>query len=116
MSRRSGIWTVNSPLSAALLWFKKFASCYSWLADRIVGSKRRHRDNRFSVARETSVIRPTLQIEFCGGRIELKELTDALEIGDRIRLFCNDGVVLAEKVSRTQLKIIQSQGLADLIH
>jgi hypothetical protein len=116
MSRGSGICAVKSPLSAALLWFKKFASRYFWFAERIVRCKQRHRDNRIAVAPEASIMRPTLQIELCGGQIELKELTEVLRIGDRIRLFCNDGVLVAEKVSHTQLKVIQSQGLAELIH
>lgn len=48
--------------------------------------------------------------------MELKELTDALRVGDRIRLFCDDGVLLAEKISQTQLKVIQSQSIAELVH
>lgn len=116
MSTRSRIRVAKSPLSAALAWFKKFRSWYFGFVDRTVHSQQRHRDNRLEVAGETSLIRPTVQIEFYGGRIELKELTDALRIGDRVRLFCNDGVLLAEKVSQTRLKIIQTQGLAELIH
>lgn len=116
MSTKSGIWVVKSPLSAALLWFKKLASRSFSFAERIVSSKRRRRDNRSEVERETSLERPTLQIEFCGGRMELKELTDALRVGDRIRLFCDDGVLLAEKISQTQLKVIQSQSIAELVH
>jgi len=51
----------------------------------------------------------SLKIEFYGDRIELRELTEILRIGDRVRLFCDDGVLVAEKISRTQLKIIHSQ-------
>jgi hypothetical protein len=39
-----------------------------------------------------------------------------LNIGDRIRLFCDDGVLVAEKVSQTQLRIIQAETVAEGVH
>ena len=39
-----------------------------------------------------------------------------LSIGDRIRVFCDDGVVVAEKISQTQFKEIHVEMMAELVH
>ena len=114
MSKRLGNWSVRLPLSAALGWCKKVTSRYFGFADRTVLSRERRQGDQFQVMQETNV-NHSLQIEFCGDRIALKDLTAALRIGDRVRLFCDDGVVWAEKISQTQLKIIHSQAVADLM-
>ena len=101
-------------MSAALGWCKRVASRYVRSGDRTVCSQAPRRGGQFEAMRETN-INHSLQIDFCGDRIELKELTEALRIGDRVRLFCDDGVLVAEKISQTQLKVIHSQAIAELI-
>ena len=57
-----------------------------------------------------------LQQDFESHRIDLKEFTKILRIGDRIRVFCDDGVLVAEKISRTQFRVIQAETMTELIH
>jgi hypothetical protein len=62
-------------------------------------------ENSFGVARPTNAGK-TVQVGFAGGLVELKKFTEVMRIGDRIRAFCNDGVIEAEKISPTQFKVI----------
>jgi hypothetical protein len=48
--------------------------------------------------------------------VELKEFTKALNIGDRIQVLCDDGVLVAEKISHTQFKFIHAQMLSEFVH
>jgi TusA-related sulfurtransferase len=48
--------------------------------------------------------------------MELEEAVKVLNIGDRIRVLCDDGVVVAEKVSETQFELIHYQMISDSIH
>jgi hypothetical protein len=57
-----------------------------------------------------------VHVDFIGNSVELGELVDALKIGDRVRVLCNDGVLVAEKVSATEVRLIDSKPTADLIH
>jgi hypothetical protein len=57
-----------------------------------------------------------LQIDFSDESRELKEIIKALSVGDRFRVFCDDGVLLLEKISQTQCKIIHSQVVAEFVH
>src|SRR5215467_2633942 len=108
MSKRIGIWGVSLSLSSARCWFKMVTNRSLAFADRIVCFGERHPKDELEGMQETNR-NQKLKIEFYGDRIELRELTEVLRIGDRIRLFCDDGVLVAEKISRTQLKIIHSQ-------
>jgi hypothetical protein len=47
-----------------------------------------------------------VQLDFAGGLVELKKFTEVMRIGDRIRAFCDDGVIEAEKISPTRFKVI----------
>jgi hypothetical protein len=65
-------------------------------------------ENGFGVARPMNSSK-MVQLDFAGGLVELKELkkfTDVMRIGDRIRAFCDDGVIEAEKISPTRFKLI----------
>lgn len=77
--------------------------------------KNRRRDHPLKVWRMTSACHPPL-IDLCGEGMELNKLIGILSIGERVRLFCNDGVLVAEKVSPTQVKVIHSQTITKLIH
>jgi hypothetical protein len=50
------------------------------------------------------------------GPAALTEFIKTLSIGDRIRVFCDDGVVVAEKISQTQFKEIHVEIMAELVH
>ena len=116
VSKGRGIWRISLPSSAALDRCKKTA-CRCWrLACGIIWSitARRRRD-QFDGARPTKVSQP-LEIDFCQRRMELDELIQLLNIGDRIRVLCNDGVVVAEKISQTQFKLIHCRMASELVH
>jgi hypothetical protein len=55
-------------------------------------------------------------VDFAGEPVALTEFIKTLSIGDRIRVFCDDGVVVAEKISQTQFKEIHVEMMADLVH
>ena len=104
MSKRRGIWA-SLPL-AALDWCKKAAGRYWRLAGGIVCSIT---DGRRADEFEVSLPKNPVQVDFCGEPIELREFIKVLSIGDRIRVLCDDGLLVAEKISETQCKIIHSE-------
>jgi hypothetical protein len=68
-----------------------------------------------------SIRRPS-EADWCE-RIELEELStdlkgviNKLRIGDRVRVLCDDGVILAEKISEAQFKLIHSLVMSKFIH
>ncbi len=73
------------------------------------------RENQSEVARVMNVSHP-LHVDFPGKSVELRELTKVLKIGDRIRVLCDDGVLVAEKISETQFKLIHAETVAELVH
>ena len=87
----------------------RFASRIFWT----ITTRRRH--DQFEVARPTS-FNQRLQTSSCQEPAELAEFIQLLCIGDRIRVFCDDGVLVAERVSQTQFKVIQCQMMSELVH
>jgi hypothetical protein len=67
-------------------------------------------------AAEVIKVSPPFHADFAGGPVELREFTRVLSIGDRIRVLCDDGVLVAEKISETQFKVIHAQTMAELVH
>jgi hypothetical protein len=63
------------------------------------------RENQFETARTTNVGQ-AFHVDFGSGSVELKEFAKTLKIGDRFRVLSDDGVLLAEKVSQTQFKLL----------
>jgi hypothetical protein len=57
-----------------------------------------------------------IQVDFGPDRIELNELIAVMRVGDRLRLFCDDGLLVAEKVSQTQLRVVYSETMAAQVH
>jgi hypothetical protein len=57
-----------------------------------------------------------LHADLAGECVELREFAKKLNIGDRIRVLCDDGVLVAEKVSETQFKLIHAEMIAELVH
>jgi hypothetical protein len=116
MSTKRGIWAVGLPLSVVLDWCKRTAGSYRRVADRIADQSRLvGRENQFEAAQVTSVSLP-LHADLDGEYIELREFTKILSIGDRIRVLCDDGVVVAEKISETQFNVIHAEMMAELVH
>lgn len=73
------------------------------------------RENPFEVERVPNVSHP-LHVDFAGKRVELREFTKVLSIGERIRVLCDDGVLVVEKVSETQFKLIHAEPVTELVH
>ena len=116
MSKRHEIRAVGAPLSAVLDLCKRAADRCRRLADRIADQFRvARRENKIEVARVMKVSHP-LQADFTGKPLDLTEFMKTLSIGDRVRLFCDDGVVVAEKISQTQFREINAETMSELVH
>ena len=116
MSTKRGIWAVGLPLSVVLDWCKRTAGRYRRFTSRIADQSRLSgRENQFEAARVMDVSHP-LHADLAGECAELREFTKVLSIGDRIRVLCDDGVLVAEKISETQFKLIHAEIMAEVIH
>jgi hypothetical protein len=115
MSKKRGIWAVGLPPSAVLDWCKRTADRYRRFAGRIADQLRMvGRENQLEFARVMNTRHP-LYVDFAGKRVELREFIKVLSIGDRIRLLCDDGLLVAEKISETQCKVIHSEMVDKLV-
>jgi len=112
MSKRRGNWVVRWPLSWALSWWKSTAGKYWWFAAPTMDGRQ---ENQLEIARTAKPSEP-FQVDFVPQRLELKEFAKTLHIGDRIRMFCDDGVVVAEKTSHTQFKVLYSETMSERVH
>jgi hypothetical protein len=72
-------------------------------------------ENQSDATRGVNVT-PPVHVDLAGKSVELRELTKALRIGDRVRVFCDDGILVAEKISETQFELIQAEPMAQLVH
>jgi len=99
MSKKRKIWGFGSALSAVQDWCKRTTGRYSRVADADP-SRMVVRENR------SEAVRPIVQVDFNGGLVEFKQFTKVLRIGDRVRVFCDDGVIEAEKISPKLFKLI----------
>ena len=116
MSIKRGIWAVGLPLSVVLDWCKRTVGRYGRVAGRIADQLRMvGREKQLEVTRVMNVNHP-LHVDFDGKPVELREFVKVLSIGDRIRVFCDDGVVVAEKISPTQFREIHAEPMAELVH
>jgi hypothetical protein len=109
------MWRISLPFFAVLQWCKK-AVVRDWrgLSGSVWPVVSRSRDDQLEVAQLTK-IGPTLHIDFCSERIEFKDFIKILRIGDRIRVLCDDGVLVVEKISQQQFKVVDCQTMAELI-
>jgi len=73
------------------------------------------RENPLDFARAVNTSDP-LYVDFAGKRVELREFIKRLRIGDRIRVLCDDGVLVAEKISETQFTLIHAQMMTESVH
>jgi hypothetical protein len=116
MSKKDEIWAVGMWASAVLEWCKRIVGRY-WrfaggIADQLPIAER---ENQLKVTSVMDVDLP-IHVDFAGKRVELREFIKVLSIGDRIRLFCDDGVLVAEKISETRFKFIHTEIMAEFIH
>jgi hypothetical protein len=116
MSKKDEIWAVGMLASGVLEWCKRIVGRYRRFAggipDRLPIAER---ENQLTVASVMNVGLP-IHVDFAGKRVELREFIKVLSIGDRVRLFCDDGVLVAEKISETRFKFIHNEILAEFIH
>jgi hypothetical protein len=117
IEERSGLFRCYiSWVSAVLDWCKRTAGKYRRFAGSIADQLRMvGRENQFDVVRVMNVSQ-TLHVDFAGERVELREFVKVLSIGDRIRVLCDDGVLVAEKISQTQFKVIHAETMTELVH
>ena len=106
MSNGSGSWRIGLALSRALDRCKRTAGRYWRYAGamfRSTTARRRHDELE-------------VPIGSCQQLIKFNELIDVLLVGERIRVLCDDGVIVAEKISQTQFKLIHCQAMSELVH
>jgi hypothetical protein len=72
------------------------------------------RENIFEIAQPINAGN-TVQVELDGELVEFSELIEVLRIGDRVRVFCDDGVIEAEKISPTRFKLIYAAQTSESI-
>jgi hypothetical protein len=116
MSKKFGIWAVGLPLSAVLNWYRRTAGRYRRLARGIARQLRMMGRRKQFEAAEVIKVSPPFHADFAGSPVELGEFTRVLSVGDRIRVLCDDGVLVAEKISETQFRVIHAQTMAELVH
>jgi len=115
MSKKRRICAVGLSLSAVLDCCKRAAGRFRRFAGRIADQLRMvGRENQFEVARVMDGIH-TLHVDCAGRRVEFSEFIKLLSIGDRIRVLCDDGLLVAEKISETQCKVIHSEMMDKLV-
>jgi hypothetical protein len=116
MSTKRGIWEIGMPLSVVLEWCKRTLGKFRRVPGRIADQSRLvGRETQFEATRVMNLSHP-LHADLAEERVELKEFTKVLSIGDRIRVLCDDGVLVAEKISETQFKVIHAEPMAELVH
>src|SRR5260370_9310435 len=76
----------------------------------------RARHDHLKVDLITDVSHSLLTDSSCWQNMEFEEVVKVLNIGDRIPVLCDDGLVVAEKISNTQFNQIHYQMISGLIH
>jgi hypothetical protein len=116
MSKKREMRSINSTLSIILDGCKRTASSYLRWARGVTFPTPDDRPNgQFEVVNSTNVKQPR-QVDLCGDSMEFDEVIQTLSIGDRIRVLCDDGVLVAEKISETQFELVHSQAMSQFIH
>jgi hypothetical protein len=116
MSKKCEMRSNSSLLWITLDWCKTTASRYLRWTRRVIISISNDRPNeQFEVGSLTNV-RQRLQVDLGGDPMEFDDFCQSLSIGDRIRVLCDDGVLVAEKISQTQFELVHSQAMSQFIH
>ena len=113
MSKKREIRAVGAPLSAVLDLCKRVGEiCRGFVGTIADHFRKAGRENQMEVVMASH----PLQADFSGTPLDLTEFIKTLSIGDRVRVFCDDGVVVAEKISQTQFREIHAETLSELVH
>jgi hypothetical protein len=116
MSKGLGTWRMKLPFSVTLNRSGKTVGRYWRFAGKFIWSiLTRGRHDQVEDLGPTNIDHPS-QAEYCVGPMELEKFIKILGIGDRIRVFCDDGVLVAEKVSQTQFKLIDCQVMSESVN
>src|SRR2546421_1172178 len=117
MSKRRGDGRIKLTLPVALDMGKTTVG-RSWQffrrVFRSIAARTRH--DRLKVDLITGVSHSLLTDSSCRQNMEFEEVVKVLNICDRILVLCDDGVVVAEKISQTQFELIHYQMNSCLIH
>lgn len=55
-------------------------------------------------------------IDCHGDAVQFEEFMQKLNIGDRVEIMCDDGVLVAEKISKTRFEIASTQSMSPFLH
>ncbi len=115
MSKKHGIW-MAVPLSAVLDFCKKSADQGRRYVAKLANQLRICRKGNQQDVVQVTKVSCNSPVDFAGKPVELTEFVKQLSIGARIRVFCDDGIVLAEKISQTQFREIHAETMTELVH
>ncbi len=115
MSKKHGIW-MAVPLSAVLDFCKKSADQGRRYVAKLANQLRICRKGNQQDVVQVTKVSCNSPVDFAGNPVELTEFVKQLSIGARIRVFCDDGIVLAEKISQTQFREIHAETMTELVH
>lgn len=116
MSKKSQMMSNSSSLQVALDRCKRTVSRNLSRTRGVTFSTADDRsDEQFEVGSLTNVGH-RLQVDLAGDEMDFDQFLQTLCVGDRIRVLCDDGVLVAEKISQTQFELIHSQAISEFIH
>ena len=116
MSKNFRNWTISASFSTVSGLYKRAEAGFRSFARRFTKKPLAVRQENPREAVLTVNVSHASPIDFSGKPQELSEFIKVLRIGDRIRVFCDDGIILAEKVSQTQFKEIHAEAMAKFVH
>ena len=106
MSKGRGIGCIGLALSTALDRCKRTAGrCWRFAGGMFQSTTARRRHDQLEVPMGS-----------CQQLIKFNELISELRVGERIQVLCDDGLIVAEKISQTQFKLIHCQAMSELVH
>jgi len=116
MAEKPEIQNITSCLLAIVDWYNRTRRKYLQWARRNMFSTPNLSSNKELEFGGLANIGQAVRVDFRGDWIEFDRCIQGLDIGDRVRVLCDDGVLVAEKVSSTQFELIHAQATSPLIH
>jgi hypothetical protein len=115
MSMKREMRRISSLLSASLDWCKRIVERYLRERRSMLSAAAGGETDPLEVGSLTNG-QDGLQVNLREDRMEFEAFLTSLSIGNRIRVLCDDGVFVAEKVSETHFELVDSQVLSRFIH
>jgi len=114
---KGGFWGGGVLRSTVLEVWRRTVGIFQRFAVGVAGQSGPiiRQENSSTFARPTDDFK-TVEVELRGGIAEFEQFTKAMRIGDRVRAFCTDGVIEAQKVSQTRFKVIYEVPTTGPIH